>query len=196
MSQRVDPSANHLHRKPGINAVNSMLDNEQAFDCIILEATGLADPGNILALVQDPQGLGKKLFVNNIITVVDAKNIQRSLNEPVHEFSSWQDVVRPAAARIQLQYANIIILNKIDLVSPNEVEEAKSDIASINPDATMHVTTFSKVPKLIHAIDLRKDTSTQEQSLVVPVHPSNHLDSVSDIKIFNLGSVRACFVSV
>ena len=160
-----------------------MLENEQTLDCIILEATGLADPGNIQALIQDPQGLGEKLFVNNIITVVDAKNIQRSLNEPVHELSPSREIVRPAAARIQLQYADIVILNKIDLVSPIEVEQAKSDIASVNPVATMHVTTFSKVPNLIDAINLRRHTSTQELLPKVAAPPSNHLDPVSVVNI-------------
>ena len=168
-----------LYRKPGVDAIKSMLENEQTFDCIILEATGLADPGNISALIQDPQGLGRRLFVNNVITVVDAKNIHRSLSEPVHQLTMHQANAKPAAARKQLQCADVIILNKIDLVSPNEVEEAKLDIIAVNPDATMHITTFSKVPKIVDAINLRRRASAHELSSVVAMPPTNHLDPVS-----------------
>ena len=158
-----------------------MLDNEQTLDYIFLEATGLADPGNILRLIQDPEGLGKRLFVNNVITVVDAKNIHRSLSEPVHLDPQRQDIGNPAAARVQLKYADIVILNKIDLVSPHQVEEAKADIAIVNPDATMHITTYSEVPKVVTAISSRRRASVSELPSAAPEISSSHLDPVSTL---------------
>lgn len=158
-----------------------MLDNEQTFDHIFLEATGLADPGNIVRLIQDPQGLGKRLSVRNVITVVDAKNIHRSLSEPVHLDVQRQDIGNPAAARVQLKYADIIILNKVDLVSPYQVEEAKADIAIVNPDATMHVTTYSEVPQVVTAISGSRRLSVSELPSTASETPSSHLDPVSTL---------------
>ena len=161
-----------------------MLNNEQTFDHIFLEATGLADPGNIIGLIQDPQGLGKRLFVNNVITVVDAKNIHRSLREPVHLDTQRQDIGKPAAARVQLKYADIIILNKIDLVSPYQVEEAKAAIAIVNPDATMHVTEYSEVPQVVTAISTSRRISVSELPSATSTTSSSHLDAVSVLYSF------------
>lgn len=56
-----------------------------AFDYILLETTGLADPGNIAPLFWVDEGLGSTIYLDGIVTLVDAKNILRSLDEPTSD---------------------------------------------------------------------------------------------------------------
>merc|ERR1712093_538226 len=69
----------------GVNAIESLMEKKGAFDYILLETTGLADPGNIAPLFWVDEGLGSTIYLDGIVTLVDAKNILKSLNEPVEE---------------------------------------------------------------------------------------------------------------
>lgn len=79
------------------------------FDHIIIETTGLADPGPIISIFYSTQ-LQDYLKVDGVVTMVDCKNVERHLNEE-HED---KQVVNEALQ--QIAYADRIILNKTDLV--------------------------------------------------------------------------------
>ena len=57
------------------------MERRGAFDYIILETTGLADPGNIAPLFWVDEGLGSTIFLDGVVTMVDAINILRSLDD-------------------------------------------------------------------------------------------------------------------
>ena len=65
----------------GVNAIESLMDRRGAFDYIILETSGLADPGNLAPLFWVDDGLGSSIYLDGIVTLVDAKNILLSLDE-------------------------------------------------------------------------------------------------------------------
>ena len=79
------------------------------FDHIIIETTGLADPGPIISIFYSTQ-LAEYLKVDGVVTMVDAKNVERHLNEEKAD----KGVVNEALQ--QIAYADRIILNKTDLV--------------------------------------------------------------------------------
>merc|ERR1711939_29658 len=107
----------------GVNAIESLMEKKGAFDYILLETTGLADPGNIAPLFWVDEGLGSTIYLDGIVTLVDAKNILKSLNEPVEEAIQHEEHKGhhgPALTTAHLQISH----------------------------AALHVTTLGQVPRL------------------------------------------------
>ncbi|PVH85992.1 cobW-domain-containing protein [Cadophora sp. DSE1049] len=148
----------------GVNAIESLMEKKGAFDYILLETTGLADPGNIAPLFWVDEGLGSTIYLDGIVTLVDAKNILKSLDEPVQETIQHEEHEGhrgPAltTAHLQISHADILVINKSDLVSEEELNAVKERVQAINGLATLHITTRGKVPRLegflldLHAYD-------------------------------------------
>lgn len=102
-----------------IRIITGLLKRSQKFDGIIVETTGLAAPAPVAQSFFADEELQKKTRLDAIITVVDAKNIGRQLAEG-----------RESAA--QIAFADVILLNKTDLVSAAEADAAETKIRSIN----------------------------------------------------------------
>ncbi len=92
------------------NSLLQIANRRDKFDHIIIETTGLADPGPIISIFYSTQ-LADYLKVDGVVTMVDAKNVERHLDEE----KSDKGVVNEALQ--QIAYADRIILNKTDLVS-------------------------------------------------------------------------------
>ncbi|KAM7188186.1 CobW/HypB/UreG, nucleotide-binding domain containing protein [Rhypophila sp. PSN 637] len=147
----------------GVNAIESLMDKKGKFDYILLETTGLADPGNLAPLFWMDEGLGSTIYLDGIVTLVDAKNILRSLDDPTgkvegHEESDGHGPVM-TTAHVQISHADVVVVNKSDLVSDEELQAVKDRIESINGLAKLHITSQSVVPQLegflldLHAYD-------------------------------------------
>lgn len=154
------------------------MERRGTFDYILLETTGLADPGNIAPLFWMDDGLGSSIYLDGIVTLVDAKNINRLLDEPsAQEVQETKDNVALTTAHLQVSHADVIILNKTDLVSEVELEKVKSRITSINGLATIHDTEHSRISNIegtvleLHAYDklTNMDFSTKGKSQLDPV---------------------------
>lgn len=151
------------HRDTGVNAIESLMEKKGKFDYILLETTGLADPGNLAPLFWMDEGLGSTIYLDGIVTLVDAKNILRSLDDPAgkvegHEESEGHGPVM-TTAHLQISHADVVVVNKSDLVSDEELQAVQDRIESINGLAKIHVTAQSVVPQLegflldLHAYD-------------------------------------------
>ncbi|TEA21818.1 COBW domain-containing protein 1 [Colletotrichum sidae] len=173
----------------GVNAIESLMEKKGAFDYILLETTGLADPGNLAPLFWVDDGLGSTIYLDGIVTLVDAKNILRSLEDPTgkieiddHEDDHAHGPLM-TTAHVQISHADVIVINKSDLVSGEELEQVKSRIQSINGLAKIHVTQKSEVPQLegflldLHAYDQVAELDTSHKG-------HSHLDStISTVSI-------------
>ncbi|KAF7901235.1 hypothetical protein EAF00_003456 [Botryotinia globosa] len=184
----------------GVNAIETLMDRRGAFDYILLETTGLADPGNLAPLFWVDEGLGSTIYLDGIVTLVDAKNILKSLNEPIpseipsetpnqnkshasadsnSDANEKHDHSGPhlTTAHLQISHADVLILNKSDLVTPEELEIVKERITAINGLAKLHITEFGATPQLegvlldLHAYD-RVDFNLEE----VKAKGHSHLD--------------------
>ncbi|TGO38454.1 hypothetical protein BHYA_0074g00020 [Botrytis hyacinthi] len=184
----------------GVNAIETLMDRRGAFDYILLETTGLADPGNLAPLFWVDEGLGSTIYLDGIVTLVDAKNILKSLNEPIpseipsetpnqnkshasadsnSDSNEKHDHSGPhlTTAHLQISHADVLILNKSDLVTPEELEIVKERITAINGLAKLHITEFGATPQLegvlldLHAYD-RVDFNLEE----VKAKGHSHLD--------------------
>jgi len=179
------------------------------FDYILLETTGLADPGNIAPVFWLDDSLGSTIYLDGVVTLVDAKNILKSLDEPPSEEiaqSSIPSMSEPpkhdhkgptmTTAHLQISHADVIVINKADLVTPAELQAVKDRVRSINGLAKIHITDHSKVPQLegvlldLHAYDAageidfaakghsHLDPTISTISLSLPVLSDKQVDSV------------------
>ena len=145
------------------------MERRGAFDYILLETTGLADPGNIAPIFWVDEGLGSSIYLDGIVTVVDAVNVLRSLDEPaVEEHAEGEsksghdhEVKGPVmtVVHLQISHADVLLLNKTDLVSTSGLQAVQARCQSINGLAKLLITTHSRVPHLegvlldLHAYD-------------------------------------------
>lgn len=161
------------------------MEKKGAFDYILLETTGLADPGNLAPLFWVDDGLGSSIYLDGIVTLVDAKNILRSLEDPKGDVENQEghdghDAHGPlmTTAHVQISHADVIVINKSDLVSKEDLEKVKARIQSINGLAKIHVTQKSEVPQLEgFLLDLHAYDELDEAVFASKGH--SHLDSVS-----------------
>ena len=160
------------------------MERRGAFDYILLETSGLADPGNIAPLFWVDDGLGSTIYLDGIVTLVDAKNILRSLDETTESDSATIEGVETASdsgssiAHLQISHADIIILNKADTVPHNRLKDVHKRLQSINSLARVEVTEYGKVSRLEHMI-LDMHAYDQVGSLETTHTGHSHLDPVS-----------------
>ena len=130
------------------------MERRGAFDYILLETSGLADPGNIAPLFWVDEGLGSSIYLDGIVTLVDASNIVRCLDEKNSPgLSSQNDRLDPnglhiTTAHSQVSYADVVVLNKSDTVPREELNKICERIQAINGLAKVHITEHSRVSKL------------------------------------------------
>lgn len=170
----------NVYRDTGVNAIESLMMKKGAFDYILLETTGLADPGNLAPLFWVDDGLGSSIYLDGIVTLVDAKNILKSLDDESGKVDGHeQDERGPVmtTAHVQISHADVIVINKADLVTEAELQQVKDRISSINGVAKLHITERSEVPKLEGLLlDLHAYDQFQEPEPKTQLH--SHLDPV------------------
>ncbi|KAK5998513.1 Zinc-regulated GTPase metalloprotein activator 1 [Cladobotryum mycophilum] len=187
-------------KNTGVNAIESLMTKKGAFDYILLETTGLADPGNIAPLFWVDTGLGSTIYLDGIVTLVDAKNILRSLDDPSGKIEDHNEHDHHGplmtTAHVQISHADVIVLNKSDLVNEDELRQVRERIQSINGLAKIHVTERSVVPKLegflldLHAYDEFDEAEVKNKghshldatisTITIPV-AALRLDQLSDV---------------
>ena len=165
----------------GVKAIENLVKQKKGkFDYVLLETTGLADPGPIASLFWLDDELQSNLYLDGIVTVVDGKFIAKYLQE-VKPNGDINDATR------QIALADRIILNKCDILSPHEMPAIHATIRSINAVAPIQDATRSKVP-LEFVLDLHSFDSTlddpfgNEAGAIVSQPSINHIDdSVSTV---------------
>ncbi|TXT15955.1 hypothetical protein VHUM_00458 [Vanrija humicola] len=135
----------------GIQAIEDMVAAQKdKIDWVMVELTGLADPAPIARGFWANEEMGD-LILDSIVCVVDSKNVLKQLAEdrPDHE---------PNEAEKQVACADVILLNKTDLVSPETLKEVAESVAGINPTLRVFETVKSRMP-LDSLFNLRAYTS-------------------------------------
>ena len=100
------------------------LREKAAVEQIVVEATGVASPGDMLEDLNESR-IAHELDVGPLVTVVDAPKFTR-LKQMLGEFYEEQ-----------VENADVLVLNKIDLATPGDLDEAKTAVREINPDAVL-----------------------------------------------------------
>ncbi|XP_069975633.1 zinc-regulated GTPase metalloprotein activator 1-like, partial [Penaeus vannamei] len=112
----------------GVKAIENLMKKRGKFDYILLETTGLADPGPIAALFWMDKQLESEIYLDGIITVLDSKYAQKNITEKKPE-----SVVNEAVRQVAL--ADLLILNKIDLVDAAQKQVVTQLVRTINSSA-------------------------------------------------------------
>jgi len=128
-----------IDRDNGVAAIENLMERRGKFDYILLETTGLANPGNIAPLFWLDDGLGSTIYLDGIVTMVDGSNILRSLDEKADAGSeNCEDTA--TTAHLQISHADVVLINKADMVTPEQLYQVKDRIEAINGLAKVFIT--------------------------------------------------------
>lgn len=115
-----------------IRILGNLMKRKDRFDAILIETTGLADPGPVAQTFFVDDEMQSKLKLDGIVTLVDARHI-------VHHIDDAPE------AQEQIAFADVIILNKTDLVSSVELDTLEGRIRQMNAAAKIHRTTQAQI---------------------------------------------------
>src|SRR5438309_7776349 len=110
-----------------IRIIEGLMKRKGKFDAIIVETTGLADPAPVAQTFFVDADVQEAARLDAVVTVADAKWLLDRLKDAPE-------------AKNQIAFADVIILNKTDLVGKDELEEVEARIRAINPYAKLHKT--------------------------------------------------------
>jgi G3E family GTPase len=116
-----------------IRIIEGLMRRKGRFDAIIVETTGLADPAPVAQTFFVDEEVGSRTMLDAVVTVADAKWLLDRLKDAPE-------------AKNQIAFADVILLNKTDLVTPAQLREVEARIRAINPYATLHRTQKCAVP--------------------------------------------------
>ncbi|KAJ1917892.1 hypothetical protein H4219_002936 [Mycoemilia scoparia] len=125
----------------GIKAIETLMEKRGKFDYILLETTGVADPGRIAGMFWTNEEFDSDIYLDGIVTLVDAKNFKKELNKPNHT----RDKDSPSEIQNQIALADRIIINKLDLVSEEQLHNVEDIIRNMNQVAQIKTSIYSKI---------------------------------------------------
>ena len=108
-----------------IRILGHLMKRRDKFDYIMVETTGMADPGPVAQTFYVDDDMQQKLHLDAIVTLVDAKHI-------------WEHIDDSDEAKEQVAFADVILLNKIDLVAPEDLDKLEARIKSMNSMAKIY----------------------------------------------------------
>ena len=124
-----------------VDLLYELLESGKNFNHLIIETTGMADPGAVALNFITDFGIQQRYRLDGMIALADATNLRQQLGE-VEEVAK------------QLAVADLILLNKISSVTVEEAEELKTEIKNINPAAALYTCDYS-APKGLNLLNLK-----------------------------------------
>ncbi len=150
-----------------IRILSGLMKRKGKFDAIIVETTGLADPGPVAQTFFVDEEVKARTYLDSVTALVDAKHFEQALKDG-------------REAKEQIAFADHIILNKTDLVSEEKLDEVEARIKGLNPLATIQRAQRSDVPIAAllnqHRFDLTKMESVENHSHDHHHHDHDHHD--------------------
>jgi len=148
-----------------IRIIDGLMRRKGKFDAIIVETTGLADPAPVAQTFFMDDAIGQKAKLDAVVTVADAKWLKERLKDAPE-------------AKNQIAFADVILLNKTDLVSDPELREVEARIRGINPYAKLHRTQRANIAldEVLgrNAFDLDRILDIEPQFLEADDHDHDH----------------------
>jgi G3E family GTPase len=148
-----------------VRIIDGLMRRKGKFDAIIVETTGLADPAPVAQTFFVDENVGRKTKLDAVVTVADAKWLKDRLKDAPE-------------AKNQIAFADVILINKADLVTPAELEEVEARIRGINPYARLHTTERCKIPlpEVLgrNAFDLDRILDIEPEFLEAEHHEHDH----------------------
>jgi G3E family GTPase len=161
-----------------IRIIGNLMKRRHKFDHLVIETTGLADPAPVIQTFFVDEDMREQLELDAVVTVVDAKHISQH----------WD----ADEAVEQIAFADIVLLNKTDLVTPTELEELEKRIRGMNVMAKIYRTQNSELAMDallgVKAFDL--DNALQiEPGFLEEEHEHEHDETVTSVALVEKGAV-------
>ncbi|MEB3229470.1 MAG: GTP-binding protein [Leptolyngbyaceae bacterium] len=160
-----------------IRIIGNLMERREQFDHLVIETTGLADPAPVIQSFFMDEVMVRLTQLDAVVTVVDAKYI----------WDHWDS----SEAQEQIAFADVVLLNKTDLVSPDVLQELDTKVRGMNAIATIHHTQNCAIGLDallgLEAFDLKNALSIDPQFLEEDAH--EHDESVYSVAITTSGSV-------
>jgi G3E family GTPase len=160
-----------------IRIIGNLMKRRNKFDHLVIETTGLADPAPVIQTFFVDEDMRDKLLLDAVVTVVDAKHI-------------WQHWDADEAQE-QIAFADVVLLNKTDLVTPEELAELETRIRSMNAMAKIYRTRNSELEMEallgVKAFDLNRALEIEPDFL--EEHAHEHDETVTSVAIVESGAI-------
>ncbi|MER9397521.1 GTP-binding protein [Mesorhizobium sp. M0615] len=154
-----------------IRVVEGLMRRPGRFDAIVVETTGLADPVPVAQTFFMDDDVRSKTKLDAVVALVDAKHLPLRLKDSKE-------------AEDQIAFADVVVLNKTDLVTPEELAKVEATIRAINPAARIHRTTRADVAlsEVLDrgAFDLSRALENDPHFLEAHDHDHDHHDHDHD----------------
>ncbi len=124
-----------------LRSLFGLLEHREKFDTLMIETTGLADPAPVVQSFFIDDRIKNEYQLNGVVTVVDAKHI-------------FQQLGNSPEAKEQIAFADMVLLNKIDLINPEDLPELEFKLRNLNGAARICQTRNSDVD-IATVLDLR-----------------------------------------
>jgi G3E family GTPase len=148
-----------------VRIIDGLMRRKGKFDGIIVETTGLADPAPVAQTFFLDEAVGRRTKLDAVVTVADAKWLALRLADAPE-------------AKNQIAFADVILINKTDLVSSEELGEVEARIRGINPYARLHRTQRCAIPlpEVLdrNAFDLDRVLDLEPEFLEAADHVHDH----------------------
>lgn len=153
-----------------IETLERIRERTRDIDAIVIETTGLADPAPVASTFFVSDEVKAAARLDAFITVIDAVNFHRSLEENEE-------------AREQLGFADIVLLNKSDLVSEADLKVIEDRVRRLNPLAKLYRTSQADVdPSLVlHTNAFQLEAKLEIDPLFLDEHQHEHDPSIGSI---------------
>ncbi|HEY9641155.1 MAG TPA: GTP-binding protein [Coleofasciculaceae cyanobacterium] len=162
-----------------IRIVNKLMAQRDRFDYLLIETTGLADPAPVLQSFFVDEVMYAQTSLDAVVTVVDTKHI----------WDHWDS----SEVQEQIAFADVLLLNKTDLVSPENLQELEQRVRSMNAIAkiypTQHCNLDLDAVLNVKAFDLKHALSIDPQFLDESAH--EHDQSIFSVAICESGTVSS-----
>jgi len=160
-----------------VRALFQLLEQRASFDTLLVETSGLADPAPVIQTFFVDERIRAEFVLHMVVTVVDAKHMS-------------QEIHRSPEAREQIAFADMILLNKTDLATPEELDSLEGGVRTLNRTATILRSRNAEVD--IRALLNTKLLNWEERLSIVPDLLSgdhSHTRDISTVSIVEPGDL-------
>ena len=167
-----------------LRALFQLLEHRSSFDTVVIETTGLAEPAPVAQTLYADERLRSEFTLAGVVTVVDAKHISAQIDASDE-------------AREQIAFADLLLLNKTDLSTPEGLDQLERKLGDLNRIAKIHRARNSDID-LTAVLDPANADLPQRIDHAIAAHHSNHQHHlhVSTICIVEPGDLDGLKVSM
>ena len=162
-----------------LRSLFQLLEHREKFDTLMIETTGLADPAPVVQSFFIDDRIKSEYALNGVVTVVDAKHILQQLSSSPE-------------AKEQIAFADMVLLNKIDLINPEDLPELEFKLRNLNGAARVCQTRNSDID-----IGMILDLRALDLEIKATKHDHNHAhtEDIETVAIETAGDLDGVKIS-